>query len=286
MKEKRLRIQVEKVDLFGIKDKMEPEYVYVFKNESFRDNLIKIGRTKNSPSDRAKQLSSATGIPEEFDIVFVCEVCNSQIAEKEIHEILKSYRTKKNREFFLVPIEVAKKFILKICQEINNLNNYSVRNPIFTDIQSINQLDLCLENSEIHLSKFISFGSNKIVPSSVGRSSLSDRQKQRIEIISDIFTDVSPLDINEWCLDFSRDNNPESEIAIWENIAKAFLKVDGVKYLSEQHKKEAYILLLLKSQMSVDAVLQKFKPQMFSKTDAKEILRAYEGKPKPITFRK
>ena len=37
--------------------------------------------------------------------------------------------------------------------------------------------------------------------------------------------------LDEWIVNFTRDEHPEEEIFIWESIVKAYLKIDQVKYL-------------------------------------------------------
>lgn len=79
--------------------------------------------------------------------------------------------------------------------------------------------------------------------------------------------------------------SPEKEISVWENIAKAFLKIDQVKYLSDDQKKEAFHLLLSRSMMSVGKVLERCKLSTLSKRQAKEILRGYEAESVPVSIR-
>jgi hypothetical protein len=103
-----------------------------------------------------------------------------------------------------------------------------------------------------------------------------------LEVISEILANVHSQAYEQWIINFSRDMNPEIEICVWEAIAKAFLKVDQVKYLSDDQKKEAFCLLLMRSMMPVGKVLERVKLITFSRQTAKEILRSYEDSPVPI----
>jgi hypothetical protein len=115
---------------------------------------------------------------------------------------------------------------------------------------------------------------------------LSAEQKSRIIVIAEIFRDVFP-DINEtWISDFSRDENPETEIKIWESIGKAFLRIEQIEFLSDEQKQEAFDLLFMRSLESTSKVLEQFKLKTFSKKDAKEILRKYENPPSPLVGRR
>lgn len=265
---------------------MQAGYIYALRNKSFGDYVIKIGMTRREPYTRAKEIYlGASGIPEPFDVAFACQVSDCAEAERKIHERLKTYRSNKKREFFTIPIEVARKIILKVCQEVNKLFGYSVENLIVIDSRIIDDPDLSLEDVCTNdSSECFWISINKLMPSDPGRSSLSNESKERIEVISDIFINAFPdQTLEDWIIDFSRDSNPQPEIVVWENIAKAFLKVDQVKYLSKEQKKEALFLLLMRSMMSASKVLEKFKLKTLCKRVAKEILRGYEANPKPIS---
>lgn len=269
---------------------MELEYIYALQNKSFGVHHIKIGRTTRKPVLRAKELyRGASGVPEPFDVAFACEVTNCKEAEKKIHERLKAYRSNKDREFFIIPIEVARRVIFSVCRQINELSGYFVENLVVIDSRELDESDQFSDDGEsenlprVHWVKIDDL-LNKVRLAPPGRSSLSDEQKHRIEIISAIFSNVYPKKAEDWTKDFSRDMNPEIDISVWENIAKAFLKIDQVKYLSDEQKKEAFALLLMRSMMSVSKVIEGYKLSTLSKRAAKEILRGYEARPVMMAF--
>ena len=257
-------------------------YLYAMTNKSF-NGLIKIGRTTKNPIDRAKQLSRPTGVPESFDLAIYCKVCDCIDAEKKIHKILKTYRYNKKKEFFLVSIKVVQELVVRICQEINQLHGYVDENPIITkDNRSIDKLDL--NDNHIVDSSIVYVSLSKIEVQHPGRSKSTDEQKKRIEIIAIILKDIYPDNLEKWLVDFSRDFTQEGEIVVWENIVKAFLKINsGYLVLDEQQKKEAFSLLLARSQMSTNIVLQQHKLETLTLQFAKSILSAYEASPKPIS---
>jgi hypothetical protein len=72
---------------------MKAEYIYALQNKSFGVHHIKIDRTTRKPDLRAREMyHRASGVPEPFDIAFVCQVADCVVAEKKIHERLKAYR--------------------------------------------------------------------------------------------------------------------------------------------------------------------------------------------------
>lgn len=87
-------------------------YVYIAKNESF-PHLIKIGFTYRRPYERVKELSKATGIPFQFDLLYVLAVSDPRSAEQAIHKKFDKDRCCK--EFFSTPsIEV-----IEFCKQYN-----------------------------------------------------------------------------------------------------------------------------------------------------------------------
>jgi hypothetical protein len=239
--------------------------------------------TTREPDVRAKEIySGASGVPEPFDIAFACKVANCELAEKRIHQRFKAYRINNNREFFIITLEIAKKVILSVCKEVNKLFGCSTDELIVIDNQMTNSKDDYAEDSR----EVVMLRMGTIISSPIGTSLLSDEQKARVEIIAEIFENVFSDTSEAWIMDFSRDHNPETEIEIWENMATAFLKIDQVKFLSEEQRKEAFGLLLMRSMLSASKVLEQFKLKTFSRKTAKEILRGYKAEPKPIVAKR
>lgn len=79
-------------------------WVYVLSNE-FMPGIYKVGMTTTSPETRAKELSSATGVPFPFVIeaAFHCE--DPASSERATHEALKDCRVSQSREFFQYDLE-------------------------------------------------------------------------------------------------------------------------------------------------------------------------------------
>lgn len=90
-------------------------YVYVMINSSY-EGLVKIGKTTKDPEERAKELSSATGVATPFIVAYKRMFNDCHVAEKTIHKILtnKGVRVSNSREFFRLPISDAIDTILNI----------------------------------------------------------------------------------------------------------------------------------------------------------------------------
>lgn len=84
----------------------QPGYIYVLYNSS-ANGVVKIGKTQRNPDERARELSSATGVPTPFIVVYQAYFNDCDKAEMFVHTKLERYRVANNREFFQVAIHVA-----------------------------------------------------------------------------------------------------------------------------------------------------------------------------------
>jgi hypothetical protein len=121
-------------------------YIYVMINSSY-DGLVKIGKTTRDPDERAKELSSSTGVPTPFILVFYKSFIDCNSAEQQIHNFLEECgcHVNDNREFFKIStnkaIEVVQTFYekeqskLSITQSSNNdLSIFENNDEIIYDI--------------------------------------------------------------------------------------------------------------------------------------------------------
>jgi hypothetical protein len=99
---------------------MAKGYVYVLTNQSM-DGLIKVGKTIKDPKERARELSSATGVPTPYQVIYYEEFFDCGLAEQMIHKGLeeKGYRVNQNREFF----NAETREIINLINQIKNLFN-------------------------------------------------------------------------------------------------------------------------------------------------------------------
>lgn len=83
-------------------------YLYVLANSAM-PNMVKVGKTTRSSSERAEELSRATGLPTPFIVVYEQLFENCGEAETFVHVYLeeKGYRVANNREFFNAPVDIV-----------------------------------------------------------------------------------------------------------------------------------------------------------------------------------
>ena len=87
-----------------------PEYVYVLVNKSV-PNMVKIGMTTNTPDQRARQISAATGVATPWISVYSFQCYRSDLLEAEIHEHLHYCRVNTHREMFEIDSHTAQRVI-------------------------------------------------------------------------------------------------------------------------------------------------------------------------------
>lgn len=85
----------------------KPGFVYILINPSLQQNMLKVGMTTRSPEERAAEISRATGVPTPFFVAYKVSTSNCEVLEKTVHQKLKPYLYKNNREFFIVDLDVV-----------------------------------------------------------------------------------------------------------------------------------------------------------------------------------
>jgi len=95
----------------------DPGLIYIMRSGSHYDDLYKIGLTRRSSETRAIELSSATGVPTNFEVLAQWEVGDCARVEGEIHKRLKPFRVNKRREFFRGNLQIIISVIYGILKE-------------------------------------------------------------------------------------------------------------------------------------------------------------------------
>lgn len=91
------------------------QWIYILSNDTM-PGLVKIGFTKNKPSERVKQINAATGVALDFSVEWAYPCFNAHDLEKEIHIYLENqgFRVNKKKEFFNITTEQARSVIERI----------------------------------------------------------------------------------------------------------------------------------------------------------------------------
>ena len=108
--------------LMGMKERLNEytstwgEFVYVLSNKSM-PGIVKVGFTTTSPKQRVKEINSATGVIEKWDLEWSVECTEAHDLERKTHEYLKDFRVSKNREGFYMHPTQAIAAVQKINEE-------------------------------------------------------------------------------------------------------------------------------------------------------------------------
>lgn len=97
-----------------------PEYVYIMVNRSI-PYMVKIGMTKRSVDERAREINRATGVPTPWIPIYSFKCYASEILEKRVHEYLAQYRINEDREMFGVTSNTAQQVIEKLGKDFTNV---------------------------------------------------------------------------------------------------------------------------------------------------------------------
>ena len=95
-------------------------FVYLATNDAM-PGLVKIGMTAGDVQKRMSELSSATGVADEFVCKCFCAVKNAKHVEKQLHELFADYKHKK--EFFNMDWLSAAVALLALAVAERNDNN-------------------------------------------------------------------------------------------------------------------------------------------------------------------
>jgi hypothetical protein len=125
-------------------------------------------------------------------------------------------------------------------------------------------------------------------PNEIVHDSLSEAQIANIKRIQDVFSEVNSSSLEETINDFRRDQHPDKEIAIWLKMADAYQRFTSrtERKIEQNKKRAAYELVLLRSMMAEEEVLEKSKTEFLTRDEIKEILSYYLDQPDPLTVKK
>jgi hypothetical protein len=91
-------------------------HLYVLINPTLRTNCYKIGKTNRDPHERARELSSGTGVATPYEVAYQKFFEDVDYAESKVHFALRLNRISGRREFFDVKLHEAIQVIEAVAQ--------------------------------------------------------------------------------------------------------------------------------------------------------------------------
>ncbi|MBC7933526.1 MAG: hypothetical protein H7Z38_23445 [Rubrivivax sp.] len=112
-------------------------------------------------------------------------------------------------------------------------------------------------------------------PNEIQHQRLSEEQLNRIKKLHKTFAEVDKSSLETWINNFKRDANPDSEIAIWERVAKSYTDYCSQRELTAEAKDDVFQVLLLRSMSSDEEAVKTLKLKVLSADEARKIMREY-----------
>ncbi len=122
----------------------------------------------------------------------------------------------------------------------------------------------------------------KLRPGPIRHDTLDAGQIERLRILQQTFSEVDSSSFEKWVDDFKHDGNPERQIGIYEDMAAAYRAYCSGRALTPAMKRDAYLVVLLRSGAPDSEVLSHIHLKVLSIEDAKEILKLYRAAPDPV----
>lgn len=107
------------------------------------------------------------------------------------------------------------------------------------------------------------------------KNTLSDEQLEKVDYIHEILKGVDPVSKTVRIEDFMKENDPDSEIAVWIKMADAYKSYTKDKNLTIDQKTDVFKVVLVRSSFSEEEVLAKLQLKHLSKEDIKAVMDAY-----------
>lgn len=101
----------------------DPGHIYVMRAPVHSQNIFKVGLTRRSTEERAKEIGSATGLPGKIFVLNEWPVGDCVAIESEVHNRLEQYRVDPRREFFQAPL----KKIIKVIDDV--IRTFGLKTP-------------------------------------------------------------------------------------------------------------------------------------------------------------
>ena len=102
-----------KANMYVNRDGDYDSWVYILSNPTM-PYMFKIGYTKNTPDERARQISNATGVALPYKVEWAYHCYDGFGLEQEVHHKLEAYRVNNNREFFQISLDEAKDTVVEL----------------------------------------------------------------------------------------------------------------------------------------------------------------------------
>jgi len=130
--------------------------------------------------------------------------------------------------------------------------------------------------------KVVTMDPNQIQMNGYVHQSLPQDMLKRIKGTTDTFEVVDGISYGKAIDLYKRDLDPESNLVIWEEMARVYNIFCKSRCDTEAERKEVYRALLLRSMFSSEESLARLQPNVLSVMEAQSIISQYKLEAKPI----
>ena len=127
---------------------------------------------------------------------------------------------------------------------------------------------------------------NEIQISEYVHETLPEELLLRIKGITDVFEPIDGVTYEQAIDLYRRDQNPESEIIVWEEMARTYSQFTENELWSVEKKQEVYKAVLLSSMFPKEEVLSQLAPNYLTAEDVEQLTQLYGLSPQPIRVHK
>jgi hypothetical protein len=130
--------------------------------------------------------------------------------------------------------------------------------------------------------QFQTLDPDKIIPGPIVHNELSEEQIEKITKIQATFSDIYPISLEDTITNFKRDQNPDSEIRVWENMMHAYETfISKNPAINSEKRSEAFKLILTRSMMDENKVRAQTEFNILNENEVNEIFSYYTKESKP-----
>lgn len=141
---------------------------------------------------------------------------------------------------------------------------------------------MCIASLSHAKDKTVTMDPNEVQFNSYVHKELTPELLKRIKATTDIFEIVDGTSYEKAVDLYKRDLDPESNIIIWEEMAKVYNKFCNNRCTTQPERMDVFRVLLLRSMFSETETLERFDAEVINKQEAKSIVSQYSLEPKPI----
>jgi hypothetical protein len=105
---------------------------------------------------------------------------------------------------------------------------------------------------------------------------------KRIKATTDTFEKIDGLSYEKAVDLYRRDVNPEENLILWEEMAKAYNTFCKSRCSTQAERMDVYRSLLLRSMLPANEALEQAKLQVLKPSEAIAVMKLYRLPPKPI----